>query len=160
MEQILDENQIQETNFTYASVGRRFAAILIDGIILAVVRIVINFSFLGYFWSPNPENLSGFNNLPSSSLVYSILGLHYLTHLLYESIMISSNKKATIGKMAMGIVVVDADGNKLSFGRAIGRWFSKIVSALIFFIGFIMAFFDDKKRALHDKMVGSIVIKE
>jgi uncharacterized RDD family membrane protein YckC len=74
--------------------------------------------------------------------------------------MISSNKKATVGKMAMGIVVVDLNGNKISFGKAIGRYFSKIVSAIILGIGYFMAFFDDKKRTLHDKMVGTLVIKQ
>jgi len=154
MEQILDENQIQESSFIYASVGRRFVAILIDGLLLGSIQALINVSFLGYFWMPDPLNP------PSPLLVLPITLINYTIAILYESIMISSNKKATVGKMAMGIVVVDLNGNKISFGKAIGRYFSKIVSAIILGIGYFMAFFDDKKRTLHDKMVGTLVIKQ
>jgi uncharacterized RDD family membrane protein YckC len=56
--------------------------------------------------------------------------------------------------------VTDANGNRLSFGHASGRYFAKIVTNLVpFFIGWIMAGFTEKKQALHDFIAGTVVIK-
>ena len=59
----------------------------------------------------------------------------------------------------MGLIVVDDRGNPISFGRATGRYFGKIVSALILLIGFFMAAFTARKQALHDMMAGTLVWK-
>jgi uncharacterized RDD family membrane protein YckC len=66
---------------------------------------------------------------------------------------------ATPGKMALGVKVLRTDGSKLSVGRIIGRYFANIVSVLTAFIGYIIAAFDDEKRALHDYMCDTRVIK-
>ncbi|MBU6289830.1 MAG: RDD family protein [Chloroflexi bacterium] len=55
--------------------------------------------------------------------------------------------------------VVDDRGNPISFGRATGRYFGKIVSALILLIGLFMAAFTARKQALHDMMAGTLVVK-
>jgi uncharacterized RDD family membrane protein YckC len=72
----------------------------------------------------------------------------------------SSARQATLGKMALGIVVTDLDGNRIGFGRATGRYFAKILSALILLIGFIMAAFTQKKQGLHDIIAGTLVVKK
>ena len=59
----------------------------------------------------------------------------------------------------MGIIVTDETGGRISFGRATGRYFSKIISAMIFWIGYIMAGFTDKKQALHDVIANTLVWK-
>jgi uncharacterized RDD family membrane protein YckC len=61
--------------------------------------------------------------------------------------------------MACNIKVVMADGGKVSFARAIGRHFAKFISGMILGIGYIMAGFDDQKRALHDRICDTRVIK-
>jgi uncharacterized RDD family membrane protein YckC len=66
---------------------------------------------------------------------------------------------ATPGKMAMGLKVVRPDGSGIQVGRAIGRYFSKVLSGLIMYIGFIMIGFDAEKRALHDMICDTRVIK-
>jgi uncharacterized RDD family membrane protein YckC len=70
----------------------------------------------------------------------------------------SSSKRATLGKMALGIIVTDLEGKRISFGRATGRFFSKILSGIIIYIGFIMVAFTDKKQGLHDMIAGTLVI--
>ena len=70
----------------------------------------------------------------------------------------SSSKQATLGKLALGIVVTDLSGNRISFGRATGRYFGKIVSGMIMCIGYIMAGFTERKQALHDIMASCLVI--
>ena len=72
----------------------------------------------------------------------------------------SSSNQATVGKMALGIQVTDLEGNRISFGKALGRNLAKIISALIFYIGFIMAAFTAKKQALHDMIAGTLVVKK
>ena len=70
----------------------------------------------------------------------------------------SSSKQATLGKLALGIVVTDLNGNRISFGRATGRYFGKIVSGMIFAIGYIMAGITERKQALHDIMASCLVV--
>lgn len=77
---------------------------------------------------------------------------------LYFSVFESSRLQATPGKLALGIRVTDLEGNRIGFGRATGRFFSKIVSGLILDIGYIMAAFTSRKQALHDMMAGTLVI--
>ena len=70
----------------------------------------------------------------------------------------SSSKQATLGKMVLGIVVTDAGGNRISFGRALGRNLAKIISDIILFIGHFMVAFTEKKQGLHDLIAGTLVV--
>ncbi|WP_310877075.1 RDD family protein [Priestia megaterium] len=79
---------------------------------------------------------------------------------LYFALMESSKWQATVGKKAVGLKVTDMNGRRISFGRATGRYFSKIVSGLAFYIGYIMASFTEKKQGLHDIMTSCLVLKE
>jgi uncharacterized RDD family membrane protein YckC len=66
---------------------------------------------------------------------------------------------ATPGKMALGLKEFRADGSKLSTGRIVGRFFAQILSSFFFCIGYIIAAFDDQKRALHDHICDTRVVK-
>ena len=76
-----------------------------------------------------------------------------------DKLMDDAERGATVGKMAMGLRVVTGSGQRLSFMNATGRYFAKILSAIILCIGFIMIAFTDKKRGLHDMIAGTLVIK-
>jgi uncharacterized RDD family membrane protein YckC len=78
---------------------------------------------------------------------------------LYYALMESSAKQATVGKMALGIIVTDLEGRGIGFGRATGRYFAKILSALILGIGFLMAAFTERKQGLHDMVASTLVVK-
>jgi uncharacterized RDD family membrane protein YckC len=52
------------------------------------------------------------------------------------------------------------DGNQVSFGRATGRYFGKIISGMIFMIGYILAGLTEKKQALHDIIANCLVIRK
>lgn len=125
----------------YAGFWRRFVALFIDGLILIIPQLILG----GIFGSE--ENV-GF------ILSYGLLLW------LYFALMESSSKQATLGKMALGIVVVDKSGNRASFGRATGRWLAKSISFLLLLAGYIMAAFTEKKQALHDMMAGCLVVKK
>ena len=65
----------------------------------------------------------------------------------------------TVGKMAMRLMVVNQDLAPVDYGTSAAREFSKILSAIILYIGFIMAGFDAQKRALHDRIAKTYVVK-
>ncbi len=71
----------------------------------------------------------------------------------------SSAFQATPGKQAMGIFVTDTDGYRISFTRATGRYFGKLLSGLLLLLGYIMAAFTKKRQALHDIMAHTLVLK-
>ena len=132
--------------FEYAGFWRRLLAAIIDGIILMVISAVVAFVWLSPFYG-RPSALWGGN-----------LGI--LTAWLYYALMESSSIQATLGKMVLGICATDLEGNRISFGRATGRHFAKIISTVILFIGYIMAGFTAQKQALHDIIAGCVVIKK
>jgi uncharacterized RDD family membrane protein YckC len=70
----------------------------------------------------------------------------------------SSPLQATIGKLAVGLRVTDLQGQRISFGRATGRFFAKWLSGAILLIGYLMAGFTEKKQALHDRIAGCLVL--
>ena len=79
---------------------------------------------------------------------------------LYFAGMESSSNMGTIGKIIVGIKVVDEQGERISFLNATGRYFAKIISTAILFIGFIMAAYDVNRQALHDKLAKTFVINK
>jgi uncharacterized RDD family membrane protein YckC len=86
--------------------------------------------------------------------------LRMVLNWLYYSLLESSAWQATLGKKALGLEVTDLDGNRISFGRATGRFFAKFISSIILGIGYIMAGFTEKKQALHDILAGTLVIRK
>jgi uncharacterized RDD family membrane protein YckC len=80
---------------------------------------------------------------------------------LYYAGMESSEHQGTLGKMALGLVVTDINGQRLSFGRASGRFFARIITSFVpLGIGFIMAGFTEKKQALHDMIASCLVLRK
>jgi len=79
---------------------------------------------------------------------------------LYYAEMESSASRATVGKMALGIVVVDDSGRRLSFNKATGRFFGKFISVLTLNVGFVMAALTQNKQALHDIISSTYVIEK
>jgi len=112
-------------------------------------------------WCNGDITIGEFSPPPTHDLHFLMFMLTFpMLNWLYRGIMESSSKQATIGKMLLKIKVTDLAGNRISFLRATSRHFSKVISTLIFSIGFIMAAFAAKKQALHDKMAGCLVVAE
>ena len=148
----------------YAGFWKRVLAYLIDGLILGVVFLVI---FAIAFFAIGGGTLLSGNVDPGAfvagiivTLVLAILALvlaNTLIMWLYFAKMESGEKQATIGKKAMGIYVTDMNGQRLTFGRASGRFFAKIVTNMTAGIGWVMAAFTEKQQALHDMIAGTLV---
>jgi uncharacterized RDD family membrane protein YckC len=151
MEQILDLPVSEQRPLNYAGFWIRFAAFIIDYIAVYFVMFLLLMVF-GFGFGDLAN--SDFINAGSFALLYLILLVGVVA---YYAGMESSSKQATLGKMAVGIKVGDAQGNRISFGNALGRLFSKILSALTMYIGYMMAGWDSKKQSLHDKIAGTYV---
>jgi len=103
---------------------------------------------------------------PSPEMIFSILGsasifliLFFIGYWLYEALLTASSLQGTIGKRMLRLKVTDETGNRISFARSTGRFFAKILSYMILWIGFIMVAFTDKKRGLHDMLAGTLVMR-
>jgi uncharacterized RDD family membrane protein YckC len=149
----------------YAGFWLRFVAAIIDGLILYFVGMILFLPFAASMgmgmrgmMTGRPPNLEGL--LPLIHAMIRITLLRTVLHWLYYSLLESSAWQATLGKKALGLEVTDLDGNRISFGRATGRFFAKIISSIILFIGYIMAGFTEKKQALHDILAGTLVIRK
>ena len=152
----------------YAGFWRRFAAYIIDFVIVTVPLAAVLFVIPGDFFSVCGEYVTTTfdqDGVASKSIDYKCetTGVANLIMIvfawLYFALMESSAKQATLGKAMIGVIVTDADGNRISFGRASGRYFAKFVSVITLMIGFIMAAFTKRKQALHDMMAGCLVIR-
>jgi uncharacterized RDD family membrane protein YckC len=149
----------------YAGFWRRFFAYLIDAILFWVVFVVVIGGALGVTdleLSGTVGDSTGQMSRPATAsedtqLLFQ-LGVLVLSWL-YFALLESSPRQGTLGKMALGIKVTDLDGNRITFGRATGRFFAKIISGVILMIGYIMAAFTAKKQALHDIIASTLVIK-
>ncbi|MEY3002715.1 MAG: hypothetical protein RLZZ428_1090 [Pseudomonadota bacterium] len=139
-----------ETNVIYAGFWKRFAAYIIDFFVLFIPSFIIGFTIgMTYGNILTTDELEGLNNLVGIVISW-----------LYWAVMESSPKQATLGKMALGIKVTNLNGERISFARASGRFFGKIVSSLLLLIGFIMIAITKKKQGLHDKMAGTLIVNQ
>ena len=147
--QKLREGAASAAGFQYAGFWVRFAAVVIDTIILGVANTVLQFSLMPLMGGREPRAML------AAVGVLSLLGM--VVHSLYEGLFVA-RLAATPGKMALGLKVVRPDGSAVLFGRAYARYFAKILSALTLMIGYLMAATDPERRALHDRICDTRVI--
>jgi len=145
----------------YAGFWIRFVARVIDGVLLAVVGWIIRMPLalmIGTSVALPRDPGAALGALPL------LLGLGGLMALLQIAIAVAyeayfvSTRGGTIGKLALGLKIIRADGSPVPVGLAAGRYFAQWISAIILFIGYIMAGFDPEKRALHDRICDTRVI--
>jgi uncharacterized RDD family membrane protein YckC len=138
VQKLAEGAEIRFSKLQYAGFWRRFAAAFIDGLIVLVVNYVMVFVGL-----PLGVVIGGF--------------LPYVAGALYETLLIGAYG-ATVGKTVCKIRIVTADGGQVSYARALGRYFAKILSAFTLLIGYIIAAFDEEHRTLHDRICDTRVI--
>lgn len=131
---------------SYAGFWARFAAVFVDNLILMAITIPL--------WI--------IVALRFSSETIALVGylLTFVISIAYFAFMESSEKSATWGKRWLGMKVLDDKGDRISFGRALARYFAHFFSYITLYIGFIMQPFTGKKQALHDLMSGTVVVND
>ena len=145
----------------YAGFWIRVVASLVDGIILFLplngIEYIIfslvypDISYWDFFLGR--ENIGFWTIFDTINFFFStVIGLSYYGFL-------TSKFGGTPGKLLFGLHVVGEDGEFISIGRSIGRYFSYMLSEILF-IGYIMVAFTTYKQGLHDKICKTYVIKK
>jgi len=166
------------SNLIYAGFWKRFVAYLLDQLILGFARGILFTAFwvfflVNFFYNNDQQEIFKYSYVSgqhfNSEFSFEVLSTLFLAILffsliniiiewLYFALMESSSKQATLGKIIMSIRVTDLNHQRISFGKASGRYFGKIISGLILCVGYIMAGFTEKKQALHDIMANCLVV--
>jgi uncharacterized RDD family membrane protein YckC len=156
------------SNVTYAGFWLRLVAYLVDNLLVGFVTMALFIPFfvlmggvaiLGSFprhgGHPDPAQIAAF-----LTMIFTFAGVAVILQWLYYAYLESGEKQATWGKQMLGLYVTDLAGNRISFGRASGRFFAKLITGLIpFWIGYIMAGFTERRQALHDMIASCLVLR-
>ena len=137
---------VSASGVEYAGFWKRLAAWIIDAVLVWIVVIVFSIFFrpwVGPWRHPHPV---------------SVVFFWLIASWIYWALLESSSSQATLGKMALGIIVTDMEGKRISFARATGRHWAKIISSIILYIGHIMIAFTSRKQGLHDLIADCLVV--
>jgi uncharacterized RDD family membrane protein YckC len=171
----METTTTEEKHFNYAGFGKRMAAMLIDRVIISLAITVVHwevgrellrmikknerlFSKL-YKKSYDTIDLSKYD--VADSLTYTAVSIIMVFVLwCYYAGMESSPWKGTLGKRLMGLEVTDEQGERISFAKASGRYFAKIISIVVLCFGYLAMLFNNTKQTWHDKLSGCIVTEK
>jgi uncharacterized RDD family membrane protein YckC len=130
-----DEEYDPSETYELASIGSRFVASLIDGILLSftvglvvaivfrnnvAISMILYFAYFGYFWTQRDGQ--------------------------------------TLGKQAMDIKIIKMDGSPITWTDALVRYIGSFISSLALGLGYIWAIFDENNQTWHDKMAKTYVV--
>jgi uncharacterized RDD family membrane protein YckC len=137
---------------TYGGFWRRTGAMVIDSLILLAITMPLLWWVYGseYFMTQEVVFVSG----PAEIFISYVLPI-------VATVLFWKYRAATPGKMILGLRIVKAaDFGPISTGQAVGRYFAYFVSTIVFGLGFLWVAFDAKKQGWHDKMAGTVVIRD
>jgi uncharacterized RDD family membrane protein YckC len=141
MYEILDQPVQYDEPFRYAGFWIRAAAVLLDMIVVSVCFLVFSLIFSALEANANAIYIVSFALLVA-----------------YPVVSESSRWQGTIGKLMAGIKVVNKAGEKITLAQSFARRISKVFSALPIGVGFLLAGFDKRKQAIHDRIAGTYVV--
>ena len=146
-----------QTELVYAGFSARLVAKLIDfGVIMGFMMILS----VGVAMFVSAAAAGGPDSGAGSVIV--VVFIVWYAFCLFAPIAYNAHwvaqSGATIGKKAMGLKVVRANGKNVSTGQAWGRAFADLLSQMTMYIGYLLVVFDDEKRSLHDHVCGTRVI--
>jgi uncharacterized RDD family membrane protein YckC len=137
-------------NQEYAGFWIRVAAALIDTVVFVLVfSIPLTLIYGSDYWTSD-EMVSGFWDILLTYIAPIIITVWFWVKYL-----------GTPGKMALRLRVVDANtGKAISSRKAVGRYLGYYVSAIPLLLGFIWVGIDKKKQGFHDKLAGTVVVRD
>ena len=152
----------------YASFSRRALARFIDlCVVLAPCGILYSVNrFLGFpvrytslFNWARPESVTMFMSADFPGVFLTFAAVKLCIAFPYFALMESSRRQGTVGKQVAKIKVTDLEGNRISFGRATGRYFLKMVSSFEFMLGYLISF-SDQRQTWHDYISRTLVVRK
>ena len=138
----------------YATFWERVGAYLVDSFIisgiqfalyLVAILVALPFAFIGEAWA--------------FGVGITVWVVTFVALMAWFILLEAKPFGQTPGKRIVGIRVVDTSGNTISRGSAVGRYFAKIISALPCYLGLLWPAWDQERRAFHDMMLNTRVIK-
>jgi uncharacterized RDD family membrane protein YckC len=134
----------------YAGFWIRFGAMLIDLVVMIIVLYIPLTMIYGEEYWIGEQFIYGFWDVILGYIVPIVVTIWFW--LRYSG---------TPGKMATKLRIVDAaTGNKMTTGQAIGRYFAYTIAILPLCLGLIWVGIDKKKQGWHDKLAGTVVIRD
>jgi uncharacterized RDD family membrane protein YckC len=144
----------------YAGFWIRVAAYLLDAVIMNILFVPIFIIFL------LPSFIKAINQINAEeppvelfTTLFLMIPVIWIVQWLYDALTTCSPWQGTVGKKVLRLKVTDEAGNRISFARATGRFFGKLLSHMIMDIGFIMVAFTDRKQGLHDMIASTLVTR-
>jgi len=159
---------VQYGGVAYAGFWLRFVAFLIDGVVALVAFVILLIplfiltgagAVLSKIGSDEDisDNVGAFLGI---GFILGFVGVILVVSWLYYALSESSSWQATLGKKMLNLKVTDLTGQPISFGRASGRFFARIITKLIpLGIGYMLAGFTEKKQAIHDMIASCLVLR-
>jgi uncharacterized RDD family membrane protein YckC len=145
----LEQNYTNIENLKLASNKQRIRAFIIDDLVITFLVMLLMWDQIQYLNGDLVAILILVNNAFAQIIILKFL---------YQAFFIWYYG-ATLGKMVSKIKVIDYNNfGKVNIIQAILRSSSRIISELIFYIGFIIAFYTDSKQTFHDKIGKTLVV--
>lgn len=143
----------------YAEYMPRVGAALLDSLFVGLMGCIpgIGIGVLFMALAGNDSDAQG-GAAVLANLCAQLVGL--LIGVTYYVVLETSPKQGTWGKQIVGIKVTDLEGNRITVGRALGRYFAKMLTSCTFGIGLLMPLFTEKKQTLHDMIAGCLALKK
>lgn len=173
---MLEKETYNEERVEYGGFWIRFAAYLIDSIVIGIPLFIVTvIIFLVFFGTMDVFSILVESTNPGYEMTeeeaFALLGsyfgafavaviINFLAAVAYFAGLQSSKWQATVGKKLLGLKVTDLQGDRITFGRALGRYFAMVFLSGILCIGYIIAAFTEKKQSLHDLIASTLVIKK
>lgn len=151
-QQLLDERSgVDRTLLHYATISKRFGAVLLDNLILCMPNVIVIFIFVSLGSTTTDPDLketwTQLANIPAFAFAIA-----------YEALMLIFKDGQTLGKMAVSVRVVRVDGSPITNGQAWGRAAMRTVLSCLLIVDYLPAFFTEEKTTLHDLIAGTRVV--
>jgi uncharacterized RDD family membrane protein YckC len=155
----------------FAGPGQRFLAFIIDIIFILIIDLFVMgltglyegvrmaYQFLRGYPMTDRFGEIVYSRLPTQ-IIIAFAVLIILIPWLYFAFLDSSKNQATLGKIALRIAVTDTNGCRITFARGTLHFFTLFLSAVIFFVGFIIIAFTRQKQGLHDIIAGCLMFRQ
>lgn len=142
-ESLAHHDFVGPTGTPYQGFWIRLVAYIIDYFVLVILLVLL---------------LSLIPGLPGASNIFGLYFYAVIMRMAYDTVMIGQFR-GTVGMLVVRIEVLCENGSAVSYWRALGRHLAAYVSGLILGIGYLMIAFQEDKRALHDLIAGTVVVK-
>jgi uncharacterized RDD family membrane protein YckC len=147
----------------YAGFWPRVGAQVLDQLVIGIPFNVLTGLFISYH---QPQVKTTTDAAGKQAIHFSgdwgtfglLLLASWLITLVYTTALICSPRQATLGKMALGLIVTDDQGERVTIARALIRYVANLLNVLTLGIGYLMVIWTPRKQALHDRIAGTLVV--